>query len=159
MPRRLTIEASPQVNRLGNHGIMLAAARSRPMSLSRIMHIEDDPSIQEVVRIALEIVGGMTVCTCSSGPEGLEKVESYAPELILLDVMMPGMDGPQTLQKLRSDPITQDIPVIFMTAKVQPSEIAEYQRLGALGVIVKPFDPMTLSDQIRALWSESDGQV
>ncbi|WP_304640275.1 response regulator [Pseudomonas sp.] len=128
------------------------------MTLTRIMHIEDDPSIQEVVRIALEIVGGMTVCTCSSGPEGLAKAASYAPELILLDVMMPGMDGPQTLLQLRAAPATRDIPVIFMTAKVQPSEISEYQRLGALGVIVKPFDPMTLSDQIRALWSQADGQ-
>ncbi len=125
--------------------------------LTRIMHIEDDPSIQEVVRIALEIVGGMTVQTCSSGTEGLAAVAGFAPQLILLDVMMPGMDGPQTLQRLRDDPSTQAIPVIFMTAKVQSSEVNEYRNLGALGVIVKPFDPMTLSEQIRQLWSLNHG--
>jgi two-component system, OmpR family, response regulator len=126
--------------------------------LTRIMHIEDDHSIQEVVRIALEIVGGMTVQTCSSGQEGLAAVADCPPQLILLDVMMPGMDGPQTLQRLRANPASRDIPVIFMTAKVQPSEISEYQQLGAVGVIVKPFDPMTLADQIRELWSEANGQ-
>jgi CheY-like chemotaxis protein len=123
--------------------------------LKRIMHIEDDPSIQEVARVALEIVGGFTVMSCSSGAEGLENLEAFAPQLILLDVMMPGMDGPETLARLRRTDFAAKLPVVFMTAKVQSQEIAEYHQLSAAGVIVKPFDPMTLADQIRSIWSQS----
>ncbi len=122
--------------------------------LVRVMHIEDDPSIQEVVRMALEIVGGMTVKSCASGAEGLTEVEAFMPQLILLDVMMPGMDGPQTLARLRDLPALADVPVVFMTAKVQPPEISEYRQMGAADVIVKPFDPMSLPDQIRAIWRQ-----
>ncbi len=125
--------------------------------LVRVMHIEDDPSIQEVVRIALEIVGGMTVKSCASGPEGLAEAQAFMPQLILLDVMMPGMDGPQTLARLREMPAMADVPVVFMTAKVQPPEIEEYRRMGAADVIVKPFDPMTLPDQVRAIWNQTHG--
>ncbi|HDZ58309.1 MAG TPA: response regulator [Pseudomonas xinjiangensis] len=126
--------------------------------LERVMHIEDDPSIREVARIALEVVGGFIVKSCSSGQEGLDALKQFTPDLILLDVMMPGMDGPQTLAHLRTLPETDNIPVVFMTAKVQPSEVAEYQRLGAAMVITKPFDPMTLPDQIRAIWRDWHGQ-
>ncbi|MFN3581001.1 MAG: response regulator [Pseudomonas sp.] len=126
--------------------------------LERIMHIEDDPSIQEVARVALEIVGGFTVLSCSSGAEGLEKLEAFAPHLILLDVMMPEMDGPETLARLRETPTAANLPVVFMTAKVQSHEITEYHQLSAAGVIIKPFDPMTLADQIRSIWNEARGQ-
>lgn len=125
--------------------------------LVRVMHIEDDPSIQEVVRIALEIVGGLTVKSCASGQEGLDEAQAFMPQLILLDVMMPGMDGPQTLARLREMPSMASIPVVFMTAKVQPPEVEEYRRMGAADVIVKPFDPMTLPDQVRAIWSQARG--
>ena len=122
--------------------------------LQRVLHIEDDPSIQEIVRIALEIVGGLTVKSCSSGAEGLDAAEAFAPQFILLDVMMPGMDGPQTLPHLREKPALDHVPVVFMTAKVQPPEIEEYQRMGAAHVITKPFDPMTLPQQVRTIWSQ-----
>ncbi|PCD00686.1 response regulator [Halopseudomonas pelagia] len=125
------------------------------IELEKIMHIEDDLSIQEVARVALEIVGGFTMISCSSGSEGLEQVERFAPQLILLDVMMPGMDGPETLAQLRRLPTVKDTPVVFMTAKVQEQEIQEYYRLGAAGVIIKPFDPMTLSSQIKAIWLQA----
>lgn len=125
--------------------------------LQRIMHIEDDPSIQEVARVALEIVGGFTVLTCSSGAEGLEKLEAFDPQLILLDVMMPGMDGPETLARLRETVTAATLPVVFMTAKVQSHEVAEYHQLSAAGVIVKPFDPMLLADQIRSIWRQTRG--
>lgn len=123
------------------------------LELERVLHIEDDLSIQEVARVALEIVGGFRVVSCSSGKEGLEQVEKFAPHVILLDVMMPGMDGPETLVHLQQMPSLSQVPVIFMTAKVQGSELHEYHQLGAAGVISKPFDPMTLADQIRTLWS------
>ncbi|WP_341706712.1 response regulator [Halopseudomonas sp.] len=124
------------------------------MPLKRIMHIEDDLSIQEVARVALEVVGGFVVRSCDSGADGLAAVESFAPQLVLLDVMMPGMDGPQTLTELRKLPCMHGVPVVFMTAKAQTQEVAAYRDLGAAGVIIKPFDPMTLSDQIRAIWEQ-----
>ncbi|MFC4653487.1 MULTISPECIES: response regulator [Rheinheimera] len=121
--------------------------------LKRIMHVEDDPSIQAVAKVALEVVGGFTVETCNGGEEALQRFASFAPQLILLDVMMPGMDGPSTLKQLQQDHDLSTIPVVFMTAKVQASEIQSYKALGAADVVVKPFDPMTLSDQIRTVWS------
>ena len=121
--------------------------------LKRIMHVEDDPSIQTVARVALEAVGGFEVCTCSGGQEALDRFESFAPQLILLDVMMPTMDGPSTLRNLQQQFDLTKIPVVFMTAKVQTNEIESYKALGASDVVVKPFDPMKLSEQIHAMWS------
>ena len=123
-------------------------------ALERIMHIEDDPAIQEVARVALEVVGGFTVRSCDSGAAGVAAADSFAPQLVLLDVMMPGMDGPQTLAELRKLPVMKDVPVVFMTAKAQTQEVTAYRALGAAGVIIKPFDPMTLSEQIRAIWEQ-----
>lgn len=125
--------------------------------LNRVLYVEDEPDIREVAKLALEAVGGFNVMLCESGQQALDRVSDFAPDLILLDVMMPGMDGPTTLQSLRKIPGTTDTPVIFMTAKVQPQEISEYKALGALDVIPKPFDPMTLSDQIRAIWQRHHG--
>ncbi len=120
--------------------------------LQRILYVEDEPDIQAVAELALETVGGYTVKTCASGEEAVRDAEAFAPDLILLDVMMPGMDGPTTLEALRGIPALAGVPVAFMTAKVQPSEIEHYKSLGARDVIAKPFDPMTLSDQVRRIW-------
>jgi two-component system OmpR family response regulator len=125
--------------------------------LTRILYVEDEPDIQTVARLALETLGGFTVEICSSGSEALEKITAFQPQLILLDVMMPGMDGPTTLGKLRELPQFAVTPVIFMTAKVQPSEIAGYRQIGAVDVIPKPFDPMTLPSQVQAIWERSHG--
>ena len=89
---------------------------------------------------------------CSSGQEALDKGEAFNPDLILLDVMMPGLDGPTTLQELRKLPSMGEIPAIFMTAKVQPQEVAHYKEIGAVDVIVKPFDPTTLSSELNNIW-------
>lgn len=121
--------------------------------LRRILHIEDDPSIQAVTKLALEAIGGYEVLSCSSGSQALEEVERFAPDFILLDVMMPGMDGPETLARLRERIDLQRIPVTFMTAKVQPGEIEHLRKLGARDVIIKPFDPMRLPEQIRSIWA------
>ena len=120
--------------------------------LSRILLVEDDRDIQIVARLALADLAGFELEICSSGHEALEKAPEFAPDLILLDVMMPELDGPSTLSKLRSQSSLSETPVIFMTAKAQPEEVAEYLRLGALDVIVKPFDPMGLGDQVRSIW-------
>jgi two-component system OmpR family response regulator len=128
-------------------------AKMTDSPLQRILFVEDDPDIQTVARMALEAVGGFTVLSCSSGAEALERVTGFAPDLILLDVMMPGMDGLATLEALRRLPHSLETPVVFMTAKVQAQEVARYRQLGAVDVIAKPFDPMTLSDSVRAIWS------
>jgi len=121
-------------------------------TLNKVLYVEDEDDIRTVAQLALEVVGGLTLRSCSSGEEAVQAAVGFAPDLILLDVMMPGMDGPSTLAALRELTLLKDVPVIFMTAKVQPSEIAYYRSLGALDVIAKPFDPMTLADQVRAIW-------
>lgn len=123
--------------------------------LKRILHVEDDPSIQAVVKVALEAIGGYQVLSCSSGLQALEEVERFAPHFILLDVMMPGMGGTETLTRLSERIDLTQVPVAFMTAKVQPGEIEHLRNLGARDVIVKPFDPMRLASQIQAIWEAS----
>jgi two-component system OmpR family response regulator len=124
------------------------------LRLQRILYVEDEPDIQAVARLALEAVGGYTVDIASSGEAALSSVASVQPDLLLLDVMMPGMDGPATLRALRALPVAADLPAIFMTARVQPHEVAALMAEGAIGVIAKPFDPMQLAQQVRQLWSQ-----
>jgi len=126
--------------------------------LTRILYVEDEPDIQSVAKLALEAVGGFTVEVCSSGQEALDKCAGFKPDLVLLDVMMPGMDGPTTFAALRAKPEGQGLPIVFMTAKVQPIEVVRYTDMGAIGVISKPFDPMTLADNVRGLWAAHHGR-
>jgi CheY-like chemotaxis protein len=120
--------------------------------LKRILYVEDEPDIREVAKLALEAVGGFSVAMCASGQEAMEKAAAFSPQFILLDVMMPGMDGPTTLLRLRQMPQLASVPVAFMTAKVQPGEVAQYLEMGAVDVIPKPFDPMTLAATVSAIW-------
>ena len=123
--------------------------------LKLVMYVEDDPDIQMVAQMALEVVGGLTLRACSSGREALAAARAgVVPDLILLDVMMPDMDGPATLAELRKLPATATTPAIFMTAKVQAAEVSYYKSIGAIGVIAKPFDPMLLAQQVRTLWEQ-----
>jgi CheY-like chemotaxis protein len=128
-------------------------------TLKRILYVEDEPDIQAVARIALEAVGGFQLLVCSSGQEALAAISAFAPDLILLDVMMPGMDGPSTLVALRELPEFKTTPIVFMTAKVQSNEVTRYRQIGALDVIAKPFDPMTLSDTVHGIWTTHHGQI
>lgn len=120
--------------------------------LNKILYIEDEADIQAIAQIALENIGGFVLKICSSGQDAIEQAPAFKPDLILLDVMMPGMDGPTTLQELRKFDELTNTPVMFMTAKVQPQEIEHFKSLGAIEVIAKPFDPMKLSDNIRQAW-------
>lgn len=123
--------------------------------LENILYVEDELDIQTIVQLALESIGGYHLTVCSSGAEALAVASKWVPDLILLDVMMPEMDGPTTLKQLQTQyPAFKNIPVIFMTAKVQPQEILEYKRLGAIEVITKPFDPMLLSTTIQTIWEQ-----
>ncbi len=117
----------------------------------RVLVVDDDDNIREVAQVSLEAVAGWKVLAASSGHEGVEKAIAEGPEAILLDVMMPDMDGPTTFEKLLADGATCDIPVVFLTAKIQASDRARLTQLGARGVIAKPFDPMGLAEQIAAL--------
>ncbi len=122
-------------------------------SLKKILHVEDEPDIQAVAKLTLVKIGGFIVESCNSGAEALDKISDFSPELVLLDVMMPGLVGPATLNELRKIPQFKDTPVVFMTAKAQSHEIEEFLKLGAVDVITKPFDPSTLSDEIREIWA------
>jgi len=124
------------------------------MSEIRILHVDDESDIREIVDMSLGLNPDFQVRACASGAEAVEAAAEWSPRLILLDVMMPGMDGPATLAELRKNPETSDIPVVFMTARAQTREIEQFIALGAQGVICKPFDPLTLAtevqDQLRA---------
>ena len=122
-------------------------------ALRRLLYVDDDPDIQIIAAMALVEIGGLELLMCSSGQEALLRYGGFAPQLLLLDVMMPGMDGPATLAALRKLPGWTDTPAIFVTAKVRNQERQRYLDLGAVEVIPKPFDPMSLADQLRAVWS------
>ncbi len=121
------------------------------MTARRVLIIDDEDDIREVARASLELVGGWEVLAASSGNEGLETAEREKPDAILLDVMMPGLDGPGTFQKLRENTATRAIPVILMTAKVQAADQERFRELGVTGVIAKPFDPMQLAAKIAEI--------
>lgn len=123
---------------------------SRP--LQRILFVEDDLDIQTIARLSLERVGHFDVEICGSGMEALGRAPRFLPDLILLDVMMPMLDGPGTLLELRKIPECMHMPVVFVTARAQAQDIERYKALGAVAVINKPFDPMKLPDQIREIW-------
>ncbi|HEY9829376.1 MAG TPA: response regulator [Stenomitos sp.] len=118
------------------------------MTTKRILFIDDEDDIREVAQLCLETVGGWEVMTAACGGEGLVQAETQQPDAILLDVMMPDMDGPTTFHKLQANAATQDIPVVFLTAKVQAAEQRRFAELGVKAVLTKPFDPLTLASQV-----------
>lgn len=120
--------------------------------LRRVMCVEDDPDIRMILDFSLQRVGGYELCLCASGQEALDRVDAFAPQLVLLDVMMPGLTGPQTLEQLRQRPVMRGVPAVFLTAKAMPDEVEALTVYGATGIIVKPFDPVTLPKDIRIYW-------
>lgn len=117
----------------------------------KVLLVDDEEDVREIARLSLGRVGGMEVCDASSGPEAVVRAAAEKPDFILLDMMMPEMDGPATLNALRSNPATASIPVVFLTAKALPSEIERLRQMGAAGIVTKPFDPMTLADEVRRI--------
>jgi CheY-like chemotaxis protein len=116
-----------------------------------LLVIDDDDDIREIAQLTLELGTSWRVLTASSGAEGVEQARSAKPDAILLDVMMPGLDGPATLGQLRDDEATRHIPVVFLTAKTRPAERDRLMDLGVAGVLAKPFDPMALPEQVAHL--------
>ena len=125
------------------------------MSKLRVLYVEDEPDIRAIAKAAMETLGGFHVKDCESGAEALAGAIAFDPEIIVLDVMMPGMTGPETMALLRKLDGFASKPIVFMTAKVQQEEVRQYMNLGATGVIPKPFDVMTLSDEVRAFWRQA----
>ena len=126
--------------------------------LTRILLVDDEQDIRTVAQLSLTALGGFTVECCASGSEALERIQAFQPDLVLLDVMMPGMDGPATLGRLRADSATAHIPVVFVTARVQAQEVLAYRAIGALDVVAKPFDPMALAGILRGIWEKHGGR-
>ena len=123
--------------------------------MSRVLIIDDENDILEIITLSLETVGGFQVTACSNAVDGISAAQESEPDMILLDVMMPDIDGPETLKRLKALPTLQDTPVVFMTARVQPTEKEEYLELGAVAVIEKPFDPMALPGMVAAIYSQN----
>ena len=122
------------------------------MPIKKILVVDDSPTERHIITQLLESAG-YEVSTAEGGDEGVERAKQIMPDLGLMDVVMPGMDGPATLVQLRQDPDTAAIPVVFLTANTDPKEIAHYRSLGAVDVIAKPYNPMTLAEQVRQVWA------
>ncbi len=124
------------------------------IALNRILMVDDEEDLRTLAGLALGDIGGFILEICSSGQEALDKVTAFQPDLILLDVIMPVMDGPATFTELKKLPEIASTPIFFLTAKTEDNEVAELLALGAEGVLAKPFDPMTLAETVREKWSQ-----
>jgi two-component system, OmpR family, response regulator len=122
----------------------------------RVIYADDEPDIREVAALSLGLDPDIEVRTCASGPEVLVAVVDWLPDIILLDVMMPGMDGPTTLARLRERAELAAVPVVFITARSQTREVEQFKALGAAGIITKPFDPMTLAQTAKGFLKIGD---
>ena len=121
--------------------------------LNRICYVEDDEDIQRIVRMSLERVGKMTVDVVSDSMTAIDRIIAFKPELVMLDWMMPGMDGPTLFRKMKEVEHTKALPVVFITARASQRDLDELRTLGAAGTISKPFSPKDLPDQLRAIWA------
>jgi len=122
--------------------------------LNRICYVEDDEDIQRIVRLSLERVGKMTVEVVGDPTKAIEAMTEFRPDLVMLDWMMPAMDGPALFQQMKLRPETNALPVVFITAKAAQRDLDELVKMGAVGTISKPFNPKDLPDQLRAIWAK-----
>ena len=122
--------------------------------LQRVCYVEDDEDIQKIVRVSLERIGRITVEVIGDPLVAIDAIKAFKPELVMLDWMMPGMDGPTLYRKMKEIPEVRDLPVVFITAKASQRELDELRALGAAGTISKPFSPKDLPEQLRAIWKD-----
>jgi two-component system OmpR family response regulator len=122
--------------------------------LKRIMYVDDDPDLQKIVQLGLERGGGFTVKVCGSGEEAIREIPGFQPDLLLLDVVMPDMSGPKTLETMQGMPELPAVPVVFLTSKIGESQLQQYKNMGALGVIKKPLEFKRLADHVREFWEK-----
>lgn len=128
------------------------------ISLQRILLADDEPDILEIARIALETVGGFEVSVCSSGKKLIERLYEFEPDLVIVDVLMPDMTGPEVFEEIRRRPEFDAVPVIYLTGVIQEEELEDLRKTGITEVILKPFDPMTLADRINDVWKGTHGK-
>jgi CheY-like chemotaxis protein len=122
--------------------------------LNKICYVEDDEDIQRIVRMSLERVGKMTVEVVGDPTQAIEAMKKFAPDLVMLDWMMPAMDGPTLFKAMKQQPETRALPVVFITAKAGQRDLDDLMKMGAVGTISKPFNPRDLPDQLRAIWAK-----
>jgi CheY-like chemotaxis protein len=127
--------------------------------LERILYVDDDTDLQKIVQLALERWGGVTVKVCSSGEEALREIADFQPDLMLLDVVMPDMSGPKTLETMQNMPDIPAVPVVFFTSKAGPEHLRHYRRLGAIGVVKKPLDFKKLPHQVKEIWEKFNSKT
>lgn len=120
--------------------------------LQRVCYVEDDEDIQKIVRMSLERIGKLTVEVIGDPMVAIDAMKAFKPELVMLDWMMPGMDGPTLYRKMQEVPEVREVPVVFITAKASEKELSELRALGAAGTISKPFSPKDLPGQLRDIW-------
>jgi CheY-like chemotaxis protein len=122
-------------------------------SLQSVLYVDDEPDIREVVELSLTLAADLKVDSCGSGEQAIKMLATLRPDMVLLDAMMPGLDGPATLARMRADPRLAGIPVVFLTAKALPAEIQRFLALGAVAIIPKPFDALRLAEQVQTIWN------
>ena len=127
------------------------------ITLQRVLIADDEPDILEISRIALESVGGFEVLVCSSGEELLEQISAFQPDLVIVDVLMPDMTGPEVFEEIRRRPEFDEVPVIYLTGVIQEEELDGLRKAGVADIVLKPFDPMTLADRINGVWKDTHG--
>ena len=127
------------------------------ITLQRILIADDEPDILEISRIALETVGGFEVSVCTSGRTLLERLTEFEPDMIIVDVLMPDMTGPEVFEEIRNLPEFDNVPVVYLTGVIQEKELESLRETGVADVILKPFDPMKLADRINGIWEGSYG--
>ena len=128
------------------------------ITLQRVLLADDEPDILEISRIALETVGGFEVLVCSSGEKLLERLSEFQPDLVVVDVLMPDMTGPEVFEEIRRRPEFDEVPVIYLTGVIQEEELEDLRKTGVADIILKPFDPMTLADRINSVWKGTHGR-
>jgi two-component system, OmpR family, response regulator len=128
-------------------------------ALKKILYAEDDESLHKIAKVIIERIGGYELHICSDGQEAVEAVRDFRPDLIILDVMMPRMDGITAYGEMQAIPEARNVPVVFMTARIQPNEVAAYRQLGVTKVIAKPFDPIALPEILEEIWLEHRVQL
>jgi len=128
------------------------------ITLQRILLADDEPDILEISRIALESVGGFEVSVCSSGEKLLERLSEFQPDLVIVDVLMPELTGPEVFEEIRRRPEFDEVPVIYLTGVIQEEDLEDLRKTGVADIILKPFDPMTLADRINGVLKGTHGR-
>lgn len=126
--------------------------------IQRVLHVDDDEDVRSIAQLALRDIGGLDVCTCASGQEAIDRVQEFAPDVLLVDSMMPDLSGEETVKRIRTLPGCSEVPVIFLTAVGHDNAMKTFRELKPAAIILKPFDPITLCDELKNAVAENGEQ-